>query len=95
MNAPFQLVPAVDYLSLAAECARPILADRELSIGERLRELWAAVVAARDLGGADVVAQEFERLAEEAGLLAELGRNGREDVAHVVRWALLDQCPFQ
>ena len=61
---------------------------------DRVRALWAAVVAARDLGASDVIENAFIELAQELGLEADLGRHGAEDVRHVVRWGLLGRDPF-
>ena len=83
-----------DLLMQAVDCVRPLL-DRSNPVGERLRTLWAAVVAARDLGAFDVVQDEFLELARETGLVADLGRRADGDLRHVIRWAMLDQNPFQ
>jgi hypothetical protein len=87
MNAP------LDMLSLAISRVRPHL-DRSTPVGYRIRVLWAGVVAARKLGAADVVAEEFTKLAVTSGLVADLGRHADEDIAHVIRWGLLDRDPF-
>jgi hypothetical protein len=83
-----------DLLSEAANCVRPLL-DPSYPIGERLRTLWAAVVAARDLGASDIVEETFLRLARDGGLYADLGHRADADLRHVIRWAMLDQNPFQ
>jgi hypothetical protein len=85
---------ANDLVTRAAEYVRPHL-DRSNPLGERLRALWAAVVAARDLGASDVVEEHFLRLAHDSGLFADLGRNADADLRHVIRWAMLNQNPFQ
>lgn len=94
MTVRYALPPA-DLLGQAIDYIKPTLADRSIPLGARLRDLWAAVVAARDFAAGDVVQAEFETLAIETGLAAELGGRARDDVAHVIRWALLDQNPFQ
>ena len=71
----------------ALNCANPP--------GERLRTLWAAVVAARELGASDIVQDQFLKLARETGLVGDLGRNADADLRHVIRWAMIDQNPFQ
>ena len=86
--------PAVDLLARAIECVRPYL-DRSLPIGVRARTFWAAVVASRDLAAVDVIEQEFLQLARDTGLADDLGRTGKEDIAHLVRWGLLDRNPFR
>jgi hypothetical protein len=88
--------PAVgaDLLSHAIRYVKPHL-DRSLSVGERLRALWAAVVAARNLAASDVVEQEFLELAQQTGLATDLGRHADDDLRHVVRWAMLNLKPFR
>lgn len=81
-------------LTEAITYVRPLL-DRTYPIGERLQSLWAAVVAARDVGASDVVEAEFLQLAQDVGLFADLGRHAAVDLRHIIRWALLDQNPFQ
>lgn len=84
----------IDLLTQAADYVRPLL-DRSNSISDRLHALWAAVVAARDLGASDVVEDEFLRLARDTGVVADLGHRGDADLRHIIRWAMLDQNPFQ
>lgn len=81
-------------MTQAADYVRPLL-DRSTPVGERLRTLWAAIVAARDLGASDVVEKEFLQLARETGLVADLGRHADADLRHVIRWGMLNQNPFQ
>jgi hypothetical protein len=83
----------IDFLSQATAHLRRRL-DRSQSAGERIRTLWAAIVAARDLAAADVVEQEFLSVALETGLARDLGRHADEDLRHVFRWALHDRNPF-
>ena len=84
---------ATDLLTQAITYARPLL-SRELPLPDRLRNLWSAVAAAADLGAVDVVEQDFLALADEVGLAADLGHHSRDDLRHVVRWALREQNPF-
>jgi len=42
-----------------------------------------------------VVEEEFMRLASDAGLVDSLGHRADADLRHVIRWAMLDQNPFQ
>jgi hypothetical protein len=81
-------------LTQATTYVRPFL-DRSNPIGERLQALWAAVVAARNVGASDVVEAEFLQLARDVGLFADLGRHAGADLGHVIRWAMLNQNPFQ
>lgn len=83
-----------DLLTQAADYVRPFL-DRSNPISERLHALWAAAVAARNLGASDVIEDEFLQLARDTGLVADLGRRGDADLRHIIRWAMLDQNPFQ
>jgi hypothetical protein len=83
-----------DPLDQAVALTRNRIADRSRTLSERIQTLWAAVYAARTLGAADIVAAAFIGLAENTGLVADLGRHGAEDVAHVVRWAMRGLDPF-
>jgi hypothetical protein len=91
MKAP---ASSPSLLSEATNYVRPLL-DRSNPLSERLQTLWAAVVAARDVGASDVVEREFLQLARDVGLYADLGRHAAADLRHVIRWAMLNQCPFQ
>jgi hypothetical protein len=93
MNAPFTSRPADDPLTGAIAYVRPRLecANR---ISEKVRILWAAVLAARDLGASDVIEDEFMRLALDVGLGRDLGRHADETLRHVIRWGILDRNPF-
>jgi hypothetical protein len=93
MSIRFPPPPAIDLLAQAVDQVRQRL-DRSQAIGKRIRVFWAGVVAARDFGAADVVADEFEQLARDTGLTASLGYHGEEDIKHLIRWALVDQNPF-
>jgi hypothetical protein len=83
----------IDLLGQAIELTRPYL-DRSVPTVARARLFWAAVVAARDLGSSDVVIEEFTELARSTGLTTDLGRHGDKDVAHIIKWALLNRNPF-
>jgi hypothetical protein len=85
--------PATDRLARAIEHVRPDL-NQALPIGERMRNLWAGVVASRDLAAADVIESEFLPLAHETGLARDLGRHADQDLRHIIRWAMLNQNPF-
>jgi hypothetical protein len=98
---------AVDLLMQTIECARPALLDKSKPTKERVRILWSAAKRARDLGSDDVVSAEFLRLAIETNLIDSNGRwtgddvrksvirYGREDVEHVICWALRGWSPFE
>jgi hypothetical protein len=79
VTAPFPPPTAVDLLTQATTFVRPHL-SRSIPIGDRLRNLWAAVAAARDLGAIGVIEDEFMGLAREAGLAADLGPHADEDL---------------
>jgi len=81
---------AVDLLAHAIRHVR-VHFDRSLPAGERARDFWAAVIAARDLGTVDIVEQGFIELARQTGLAGDIGTDG---VAHIIRFAFLDQNPF-
>jgi len=93
MSAPFRTSPAVDLLDQATAYVTPYF-DPSIPVGDRLKNLWAAVVAARDLGASDVIEGEFIRLAHDTGLARALGHHAERDLRHVIRWAMLDQNPF-
>jgi hypothetical protein len=88
-----EIVRTTDLLEQAIDFVRPRL-DCSLPISDRLETLWAASVAARDLGSADVIENEMIRLAYETGLAGDLGRHAEQDLRHVIRWAMLDLNPF-
>lgn len=95
----------VDLLAHAIGEVRPVLRDG--SSKARTRILWAATRRARHLAAEDVVHAAFMRLAVEVGLIDERGwwtgedvradirRHGRQDIAHVITWALLNRNPFE
>jgi hypothetical protein len=91
--APVLSPPAIALIDRAIGYVRPHL-DRSISVSNRIRNLWAAVVAARDLGASDVIEDEFMRLAGETGLARDLGRHADETLRHVIRWAMLGRNPF-
>jgi hypothetical protein len=94
VSAPFKSLRAVDPLTEALAYARPRLEGAN-TIGDRLRTLWAAVVAARDIGPSNLVEEEFFKLARDTGLAADLGSRADADLRHVIRWAMLGMNPFQ
>jgi hypothetical protein len=86
---------------------RPVAADGSRSTKKRIQALWASTKIARDTGATDVIRRAFMTLAVEANLLDRRGRwtgsdvaehvrrYGREDVEHVVTWALRGWNPFE
>ena len=50
--------------------------------------------AASDMAPADVIARKFLQLAFDAGLTAQLGRHGEQDIRHVIDWAIKGHDPF-
>jgi hypothetical protein len=103
MNAP----ATVDVLGEVIETARQTIADRAVPTKTRVEALWAYAKASRDLAAIDVLQDEFMRLAIKAGLITANGYwvpndvrtsvrpYGREDVEHVIRWALHGLNPFE
>jgi hypothetical protein len=85
--------PPADLLSQAVQIVRREL-DPSLPISERLRTIWAGALAASDLGAVDVVEAEFLALAEECGVLRDLGRTAHTDLVHIIRWAFVGHDPF-
>ena len=94
MTAQFPPPPVTDLLDQATAYVLPYL-DRSIPVGQRARHLWAAVVAARDLGATDVIEAGFIQLANDTGLRRDLGRHADEDLQHVTRWAMLNRNPFE
>jgi len=84
----------VGLITEAIAFARPRLESPD-AIGDRLRTLWAAVVAARDMAADEVVEGEFLRLALDTDLASDLGRHAEADLRHVIHCAMLGQNPFQ
>jgi hypothetical protein len=94
-------------LDLAIDRIRPMVADAAAPTKQRVRILWAAAKKARDLAAADVIADAFMTLATETNLIDAAGRwtgedlredrrrYGREDVAHVIGWAVRGWNPFE
>lgn len=68
--------------------------DRKHPVEERLRAFWAGVASTREFGATDVVTAEFLALAVASGLRADLGHHTGKDLAHLIRWGLLDRDPF-
>ena len=64
-------------------------------IKHRLRVLWAAAKVVRGVVRHDIAAAQFCRLAQACGITSALGLHGREDVRHVVDWALRGLNPFE
>jgi hypothetical protein len=99
----FQTCP----LDQVVDTLGPLLADRSLSTKARTRMLWAAAKKAGNLGSSDVVHDAFVNLAVEVNLIDGNGRwtgedvresvrrRGREDAAHIIRWALRGWNPFE
>jgi hypothetical protein len=95
----------VDLLEQAIANARPMLRDGPTKA--RVRILWAAARAARQLAAEDQVHAAFMALAVEVGLIdrrgywlgedvrPDIGRHGRQDIAHVLTWALRNRNPFE
>ena len=102
MTAP---APATVDLQDATARALPMLLTGPTRA--RVRTLWATARAARKLGAEDVVIDAFLRLAVEVNLInargwwtsedvrPDLRRHGRQDVTHVLNWAMRNRNPFE
>jgi hypothetical protein len=91
--------PPVDLLTQAIELVRPQL-ERSRPLKERVEIYWSAVAAASSLAAADIVRDEFWRLATETGLAGDLRQradlyNSDKTLEHVLRWGLLRRNPFR
>ena len=83
------------WLAQVIDRLRPQLA-RNIPVRERIVDIWAVIVESRGLGASDVVADDFRRVAVDAGLVADLGRHhGRDDFEHVLRWGMRAMNPFE
>jgi hypothetical protein len=101
------IVPQNDFLQQVIDNARPQVADQGATTKERVQVLWAYCKHSRDLAAANVLRDAFMALAIEAKLIgadgwwlptdgrASIRRHGREDIEHVISWALLGQNPFE
>lgn len=91
--------PAVDLLRDALEQGRPLVADTERTLQERLRMFWSVAKAARDLAARDVWGDELVRLAVETGLFAAMHkrsyRTSAIDLNHVLQWAWRGRNPWR
>ena len=83
----------VDELTRALQHFREKL-DRSLPVAQRAQNFWAVAVAVRDLASAEVVREDLIAFARDTGLIRDLGRNGVEDVEHLIRFGLLNRRPF-
>ena len=97
---------ADDQLIQLIRRIRPAVANGDVHL--RIRALWAAAkyAHAHNLAAVDAIADAFMWLAIDAGLIDRRGRwacpgiaegrrsYGREDVAHVISWALRGMNPF-
>jgi hypothetical protein len=89
------------------DSARPLVEDASRSTKERIRSLWASAKMARNIGANDAIQAAFMTLAVETNLIDHRGRwtgndvaehvrrHGREDVTHVLTWALRGWNPFE
>jgi hypothetical protein len=86
--------PVADLVTDAIERIRPHL-DRSLPLKQRVENFWAGARAARNRGAADVLTEEFTALAQQTGLTADLRWEGKEQIAHLISWALRNMNPFR
>jgi hypothetical protein len=107
MSAPVKNPPAVDYLQQVIDNARSQITDQRATTKQRVQALWGYAKHSRELAASDVLHDAFMELAVEAGLIdangwwlpkdvrASIRRYGREDIEHVILWALRGQNPFE
>jgi hypothetical protein len=100
-------ITSTDLLAEAVDQVRPLLMDTKRPTKERVHVLWSAAKAARNLSSSDVIQNTFTKLAVDVGLIDSAGRwtgndvrdwvqrYGKEDIAHVVTWALRGWNPFE
>jgi hypothetical protein len=74
--------------------ARHHLSNYSIPATDRLRTLWAVAKHTRNLVTRHAHESEFLRLAGEAGLIGDLGRDADGILRHVIRWAWLGMNPF-
>lgn len=98
---------AIDLLGVVLDDIRPLVADVSKPTKQRIRVLWSAAKRSRDLAADDVVRDTFMALAVETNLINQRGfwtgddvrksvrPFGREDVEHVITWALRGWNPFE
>jgi hypothetical protein len=67
---------------------------RDIPVVVRIKTFWACAEALRSAVPHEHIKQAFLALAERSGLIADLGYHGREDVRHVLEWALRGRIPF-
>src|SRR5262249_53478188 len=95
INAP----PTCDLLTQAIGIVRPQL-ERSKPLKERVEIYWAAIAAANSLAAADILREEFLRLAKDRRLAAGLQPpadlyHSDKPLEHVLRWGLLRRNPFR
>ena len=97
-----------DLLTRATDLARErIEAEAPPATKKRVRILWAAAKQARGAAGDKAIHDAFMALAIQSGVIDRNGRwlgadvresirrFGREDVSHVITWALRGWNPFE
>jgi hypothetical protein len=84
-----EIEPEVDS-DLVAEIAAHLANElhRDIPVAVRIKTFWAYAEAIRGAAPHEQIKQAFLVLAEQSGLISDLGRHGREDVHHVLDWAL-------
>ena len=84
-----------DLLTQAINLVRPHLA-RSKPLEERIKTYWAAIAAANNLAAADVLREDFLRLAHDSGLAADLKQaDSDKTLEHLLRCGLLRRNPFR
>jgi hypothetical protein len=68
---------------------------RDIPVAIRIKTFWALAEALRHAAPHEQIKQQFTDLAEQSGLITDLGNHGDEDVRHVLDWALQGRIPFE
>jgi hypothetical protein len=83
-----------EILPRLVRCAEQLVAEAQ-STKQQTRVIWAAAKSGRGLAANELIKSEFIALANRCGVIAARGRYVRDDVRHVIRWALRGWNPFE
>ena len=68
---------------------------RDIPVATRIKIFWGLAEALQHTAPHQQIKQTFIIIAEQTGLITDLGHHGDEDVRHVVDWALRGRVPFE
>ena len=68
---------------------------RDIPVVTRIKIFWSFAEALQHTAPHQQIKQAFFIIAEQTGLIPDLGHHGDEDVRHVVDWALRGRFPFE